>query len=207
MKHIKTFENFDSINEAFQLDNKINQGLKYVIKTELSFGKIKTPIYFFVGPDSTTSYDIFGKKNRAEIEKFVGVPYSDLVAHVEKMNGDESMDAAVGSAVNVASSDHIYAWLNGTRIAQLCKEGDADAVLAYWLSDACFQLANLVICKEYKSTQDLDWLSDDGLTKEWEDYTNNDKKGMVPIIDLQVLTAMLVEKLTPTYKKFMSKYL
>ena len=208
MLHIQSFENFEStLNEAFQLDNKVNQGFKLVVKTELSFGKIKTPVYFFIGPDSSTSYDIFGKKNRAEVEKFVGVPYADLVKHVEKMKGDESMDAAVASVVNVASTDHIYAWLNGPRIAQKCKEIGESAMLGQSLSDVCFQLANHVICKEYKSTKDLDWLKGDGLTKEWEDYTNGEKKGMVPLADLQVLTTILVEKLTPIYKKFMNKYL
>lgn len=208
MKHIQSFENFkNSLNEALQLDNKVNQGKKLVVKTELSFGKIKTPIYFFVGPDSSTSYDIFGKSNRGEVEKFVGIPYADLVDHVKKMNGDESMDAAVASVVNVASTDHIYAWLNGTRIAQKCKEIGVDAMLGQSLTDVCFQLANHIICKEYKSTKDLDWVVGDGLTQEWEDYTNGEKKGMIPLMDLQMLTTMLVEQLTPVYKGFMEKYL
>jgi hypothetical protein len=205
MRHLQSFESF--LNEAFQVDNKVNQGTKMTIKTELSFGKISTPIYFFVGPDSTTSYDIFGKKNRAEVEKFVGVPYADLVAHVEKMKGDESADAAVASVVNVASTDHIYAWFNGTRIAQKCTEIGADAMLGQSLADACFQLANHIICKEYKSTKDLDWVVGDGLTQEWEDYTNGEKKGMLPLVDLQMLTTLLVEKLTPTYRQYMAKYL
>jgi hypothetical protein len=207
MKHLISFDSFDPINEAFQVDNKVNQGFKLIVKADLSFGKIKTPIYFFVGPNSASSYDIFGKKNRAEVEKYQGVPYADLVAHVEKVNGNESMDAAVASTVNVASTDHIYAWLNGQRIAQKCKEVGADAMLGQSITDVCFQLANHVICKEYRTTKDLDWLSDEGLKKEWEDYTNNDTKGAIPLMDLQVLTTMLVEQLTPVYKKFMAKYL
>ncbi|NBO21883.1 hypothetical protein EBU94_00870 [bacterium] len=205
MRNIPSFESF--LNEGFKIENSINQGTKLVVKFELSFGKIKTPIYFFVGPDSTASYDIFGKKNRDSVEKYVGIPYADLEAHVKKMNGDESMDAAVASVVNVASTDHIYSWINGTRIAQKCKEIGNDAMLGQSLADVCFQLANLVICKEYKSTKDLDWLSDDGLNKEWEDYTNGEKKGMIPIADLQMLTTYLVEKLTPIYKQYMEKYL
>jgi hypothetical protein len=47
MRHLQSFESF--LNEAFQVDNKVNQGTKMTIKTELSFGKISTPIYFFVG--------------------------------------------------------------------------------------------------------------------------------------------------------------
>jgi len=207
MKHIIPFNQFTPLNEAFTVDNKVNQGQKLMVKADLSFGKIAVPVYFFVGPNSPSSYDIFGKSNRDAVAKYQGVPYADAVAHLEKVNGDESADAMVAATVNVASTDHIYSWMNGTRIAQQCKEANADALLAQNLADACFQLANHVICKSFKSTKDLDWLSDEGLTKEWEDYTNTDKKGMVTLMDLQVLTAMLVEKLTPVFAKYMAKYL
>ena len=204
MKHFTSFSDF--LNEGLSINKKVNQALKLNVKTELSYGKINLPIYFFVGDNSTQLYDAFGKNNRKEIEKFMGVPYEDVVADFEKRGGDEANDAVIATAVNVASTDHIYAWMNGTRIAQKCKDGSKEVILAQSLTDVCFQLANHVICKTYKSTEDLDWLSDDGLTKEWEDYTNTDKKGMVPLADLQILTAMLVEKLTPVYADFMSKY-
>jgi len=204
MKHLTTFEDF--LNEAMSVDKKANQSFKLSVKTELSYGKINLPIYFFVGDSSPKLYDAFGKSNRKEVEKFQGVPYDEVVADFDKLGGDEAKDAVIASTVNVASTDHIYAWINGTRIAQKCKESKAEVVLAQSLTDVCFQLANHIICKTYKTTKDLDWLSDDGLTKEWEDYTNTDKKGMVTLADLQNLTAMLVEKLTPIYADFMSKY-
>lgn len=204
MKHFTSFSDF--LNEGLAINKNANQALKLNIKTELSYGKINLPIYFFVGDNSTQLYDAFGKNNRKEIEKFQGVPYEEVVADFKKVGGDESNDAVIATTVNVASTDHIYAWLNGTRIAQKCKEGSKEVVLAQSLADVCFQLANHVICKTYKSTKDLDWVKSDGLTKEWENYTNTDKKGMVPLEDLQILTAMLVEKLTPVYNDFMSKY-
>ena len=207
MKKITTFAEF--INEGLAINKNANQALKLNVKTELSYGKINVPVYFFVGDSSPQLFDAFGKNNRKEIEKFQGVPYADVVADYEKIiatNKDEANDAVIATTVNVASTDHIYAWLNGTRIAQKCKESNRDVVLAQSLADVCFQLANHVICKTFKSTKDLDWVKDDGLTKEWEDYSNTDKKGMVPLADLQNLTAMLVEKLTPVYADFMQKY-
>ena len=204
MKHVTTFEDF--LNEGLSINKKDNQALKLNVKTELSYGKINLPIYFFVGDSSPKLFDIFGKNNRKEIEKFQGVPYDEVVADFDKLGGKEANDAVIATSVNVASTDHIYAWLNGTRIAQKCKDGSTAVVLAQSLTDVCFQLANHVICKTFKSTKDLDWLKDDGLTKEWEDYTNTDKKGMVPLADLENLTAMLVEKLTPVYADFMDKY-
>jgi hypothetical protein len=204
MRHITTFEEF--LNEGLAINKNANQALKLNVKTELSYGKINTPIYFFVGDSSPQLFDAFGKNNRKEIEKFQGVPYDEVVADFEKIGGDEANDAVIATTVNVASTDHIYAWLNGTRIAQKCKEGKKEVVLAQSLADVCFQLANHVICKTYKSTKDLDWVKKDGLTKEWEDYSNTDKKGMVPLTDLQNLTAMLVEQLTVVYADFMSKY-
>jgi len=205
MKHLTTFDDF--LNEGLSIDKNANQSLKLSVKTELSYGKINTPIYFFVGESSPKLYDAFGKKNRKEIEKFQGVPYDQVVSDFEKKGSNEANDAVIASTVNVASTDHIYAWLNGTRIAQNCKDGKKEVVLAQTLADVCFQLANHVICKTYKSTKDLDWVKEDGLTKEWENYTNTDAKGMVPLGDLQNLTAMLVEKLTPVYSDFMRKYM
>jgi len=204
MRRITTFENF--LNEGLSINKNAGQALKLNVKTELSYGKINTPIYFFVCDSSPQLFDIFGKNNRKEIEKFQGVPYEEVVADFEKIGGDEANDAVIATTVNVASSEHIYAWLNGTRIAQKCKEGKKEVVLAQSLADVCFQLANHIICKTYKSTKDLDWVKKDGLTKEWENYTNTDKKGMVPLTDLQNLTAMLVEQLTVVYSDFMSKY-
>jgi hypothetical protein len=204
MKNIPTFAVF--LNESLEIDTNENQSLKLNVKTELSYGKINIPIYFFVGDNSTKLYDAFGKNNRKEIEKFQGVPYDEVVSDFKKRGENEANDAVIASTVNVASTDHIYAWINGTRIAQKCKEGLKAAVLAQSLTDVCFQLANHIICKTFKSTKDLDWVKDDGLTKEWEDYTNTDKKGMVTISDLQSLTAMLVEQLTPVYANFMGKY-
>lgn len=201
---VTTFAEF--LNEGLAINKNANQALKLNVKTELSYGKINVPVYFFVGDSSPQLYDAFGKNNRKEIEKFQGVPYEEVVADFEKVGGNETNDAVIASTVNVASTDHIYAWLNGTRIAQKCKEGGRDVVLAQSLADVCFQLANHVICKTYKSTKGLDWVKGDGLDKEWEDYSNNDKKGMVPLADLQNLTAMLVEKLTPVYSDFMKKY-
>lgn len=209
MKHVTTFEGFLNegfLNEGLAINKNANQALKLIVKTELSYGKINVPIYFFVGDSSLKLYDAFGENNRKEIEKFQGIPYEQVVTDFEKVGGNEAMDAVIASTVNVASTNHIYAWMNGTRIAQKCKEGSKDAVLAQSLTDVCFQLANHVICKTFKSTKDLDWVKDDGLTKEWEDYTNTDKKGMVTLSDLQNLTAILVEKLTPVYADFMSKY-
>lgn len=194
------------LNEGLAINKNANQALKLNVKTELSYGKINVPVYFFVGDSSPQLFDAFGKNNRKEIEKFQGVPYEEVVADFKKVGGNETNDAVIASTVNVASTDHIYAWLNGTRIAQKCKEGGRDVVLAQSLADVCFQLANHVICKTYKSTKGLDWVKGDGLDKEWEDYCNNDKKGMVPLTDLQNLTAMLVEKLTPVYSDFMKKY-
>ena len=194
------------LNEGLTIDKNSNQAFKLNVKTELSYGKINTPIYFFVGDSSPKMFDIFGKKNRDEIAKFQGVPYDEVVSDFEELGSNEANDAVIATSVNVASSEHIYAWLNGTRIAQKCKEGSKEVVLAQSLADVCFQLANHVICKTYKSTKNLDWVKDDGLDKEWEDYCNNDKKGMVPLTDLQNLTAMLVEKLTPVYSDFMDKY-
>lgn len=209
MKHVTTFQDFLNegvLNEALAINKNANQALKLNIKTELSYGKINMPIYFFVGDNSPKLFDAFGKNNRTEIEKFQGVKYEDVVSDFEKLGSDEAKDAVIASAVNVASTNHIYAWLNGTRIAYKCKEGNKEVVLAQSLTDVCFQLANHVICKTFKSTKDLDWLKGDGLTKEWEDYTNTDKKGMVPLADLEILTALLVEKLTTVYADFMSKY-
>ena len=206
MKHLTTFSDFElnNVNEGVKINPKANQGKKCVIKAELSYGKIQQPFYLFVGDNSVTFYDMFGPSMRDEVEKWEGMPREDAVKHLEKMKGDESKDAFRGISVNVVGSDVIYAWFNGTRIGAVANE-EGEHILWENLTDACMSLALHIISKTYLDTKGVDWTSDKGLSQ-WPDFTQNDKKGLVPFDDLQALTDQLVKELQPTYKQFMAKY-
>lgn len=202
MKNLSTFNEF--INEGVTLNLKANQGKKFTLKTELSYGKIKQSFYLFVGDNSVTMYDMFGPKNRAEIEKWGGVPREDAVEHLAMVNGDESQDAFCVISVNVMGNDVIYAWLNGTRIGSVAAQ-EGEAVLWENLTDATLSLAQHIISKTFLETKNVEWTSDKGLTQ-WPDFTQNDKPGLIPFGDLQAVQDALVVMLQPAYTQFMSKY-
>lgn len=208
MKHLHTFENFlqggESLNEAVKINAKANQGKKFTAKAELSYGKINQSFYLFVGDSSVTMYDMFGPGQREEIAKWGGVPREEAVAHLEKVNGDESQDALAVVSVNVMGNDVIYAWLNGTRISAVAAQ-EGEKVMWENLTDATLSLAQHIISKTYLETKDVVWTSDKGLTQ-WPDFTQNDKEGLVPFGDLQVLQDSLVVMLQPAYTQYMSKY-
>jgi hypothetical protein len=206
MKHLTSFTDFEigNVNEGVKVNPKANQGKKFVIKSELSYGKIEQAFYLFVGDNSVTFYDMFGPSMRGEVEKWEGAPREDAVKHLESVKGDESEDAFRVISVNVVGSDIIYAWFHGTRIGTVAnKEGEH--ILWENLTDACLSLALHIISKTYLATKGIDWTSDKGL-KQWPDFTQNDKKGLVPFNDLQALTDQLVAQLQPVYKQYMAKY-
>ena len=206
MKHLTSFVDFqaEGLNEAVKINPKANQGKKFTIKADLSYGKVNQAFYLFVGDNSVTFYDMFGPSMRAEVEKWEGMPRTDAVAHLEKMKGDESTDAFRGISVNVVGSDIIYAWFNGTRIGAVAN-AEGEHILWENLTDACISLSMHIISKTFLAEKDVDWTSDAGL-KQWPDYTVNDKKGLVPFGDLQSLTDALVKMLQPAYMQYMGKY-
>ena len=209
MKHLISFENFDTINEGLKPDISRNQyyKCKFKIKTDNpKIPKIDQVIHFFVGESSADFFNMFGAKNAQEVSKWCGIPVEDFDKHMKEKGGEEN-DALIMGMSNVVGPNIIYQWHNGTRMRGVSKKIGIWPALLEEISHESVHTARLVLCRQYYFDKGIGekWV-EDPTVKEWLSIGDNPKNNIIDEETFATVQGKIVEVLADKYLTFMNKY-